>query len=53
MGKRILVIGTGGCGGKLLDSFCESRDNYYEELTNIYDTVFINSNPREMEERKD
>lgn len=52
MGKRILVIGTGGCGGKLLDSFCESRDNYYEELTNIYDTVFINSNPREMEERK-
>lgn len=52
MGKRILSIGTGGCGGKLLDSFCESLNNYEEELTNTYDIVFINSNPREMEERK-
>ena len=50
MGKKILSIGTGGCGGKLLNSMFSSLENYEEGLINTYDGVFINSNQREMEE---
>ena len=50
-GKKILNIGTGGCGNKLLNSFYNSLETYDEGLTNIYDGVFINSNKREMEEQ--
>lgn len=50
MGKKILSIGAGGCGGKLLNSMFLSLESYEESLINTYDGIFINSNAREMEE---
>lgn len=44
---NILTIGTGGAGGKLLNTFMELLNNSFE-LQSIYDGVFINSNKNEM-----
>lgn len=44
---NILSIGTGGAGGKLLDTFIELLNNSFD-LQSIYDSVFINSNRNEM-----
>lgn len=46
--NNTLVIGTGGCGNKLLNTFMEllaERDDIHA----IYDCVFVNSNKNEME----
>jgi len=44
---NILSIGTGGTGGKLLNTFMDLLNNSFE-LQSIYDGVFINSNKNEM-----
>lgn len=46
--NNTLVIGTGGCGNKLINTFI-SLLNDRDELHASYDGVFINSNKNEME----
>lgn len=45
------MIGTGGCGNKILDEFFDLIDNS-EDLLSTYDSVFINSNINEMNKMK-
>ena len=46
--NNTLVIGTGGCGNKLINTFIELLNNR-DELHASYDSVFVNSNKNEME----
>lgn len=46
--NNTLVIGTGGCGNKLINTFVELL-NSRDELHASYDSVFVNSNKNEME----
>lgn len=46
--NNTLLIGTGGCGDKLLDTFITLLNNR-DNLHGSYDGVFINSNKNEME----
>ena len=45
--SNILTIGTGGCGGKILESFMTILDES-EGLQSTYDGLFVNSNINEM-----
>jgi hypothetical protein len=46
--SNILLVGSGGCGGKLLDTGLTIIDESFG-LGNTYDPAFINSNLNEME----
>lgn len=46
--NNTLVIGTGGCGNKLINVFISLLNNR-DELHASYDCVFVNSNKNEME----
>lgn len=45
--SNTLMIGTGGAGGKILESFLTILDTY-EGLQSTYDGLFVNSNVNEM-----
>ena len=46
--NNTLVIGTGGCGNKLMNVFISLLNNR-DELHASYDGIFVNSNKNEME----
>lgn len=45
--SKVLMIGTGGCGNKILESFLTVLDDSFG-LQSTYDGLYINSNVREM-----
>lgn len=48
--NKILLIGAGGCGGRLVDAgILQHKKSVYNDSENVYSTAIINSNSREME----
>lgn len=48
--NKILLVGVGGCGGRLVDAgITQSKKAIYNDTENVYSTALINSNIREME----